>query len=418
MEDSRIAQRLRDQIVVFSGELTCGLCKPARRFVTEMLYGIQARQSVMLSEIGRSLNERIALKKTETRLSNELGREGLRERVMENLLRRASGRIGEDTLLALDLSDISKRYARGMEYMADVRDGSTGELSRGYWTLQVIGAELEETRVTPLYGHLYSQLAPGFVSENEEILRAVELVSHHTEGRGIWVMDRGADRRKLMGPLLDRGLRFIIRLVGDRHLICSGRPVLAAELAGRCPTLYADRYVREESGRERIYTIEYGYRRVRLPGRREKMTLVVVRGFGREPMMLLTNVEVKRSRRSCSFVVQSYVRRWQIEDTIRCTKQSYGVENVRLLSYERLQNMMVLVLCAMYFAAVYLGDRARLRILAHHALVAARRLFGIPDFRYYALADGIRRLLEGVRRPLLARAGSGPPELQTSFFNT
>jgi hypothetical protein len=51
-------------------------------------------------------------------------------------------------------------------------------------------------------------------------------------------------------------------------------------------------------------------------------------------------------------------------------------------------------------------------------LVAARRLFGIPDFRYYALADGIRKLLEGVRRPLLARVGAGPPELQTSFFNT
>jgi len=372
----------------------------------------------MLSDIGRSLNERIALKKTETRLSNELKRVGLRERVMENLLRKAGGRIGEETLLALDISDISKPYARGMEYMAQVRDGSTGELSRGYWTLQVIGAELEEMRVTPLYGHLYSQLAPGFVSENEEILGAVDTVSRHTEGRGIWVMDRGADRRKLYGPLLDRGLRFIVRLVGDRHLICSGRAVLARELAGRCSTLYADRYVREESGRESIYTIEYGYRRVRLPGRSEKLTLVVVKGFGQEPMMLLTNVEVRRTRRSCSFIVQSYIRRWQIEDTIRCTKQSYGVENVRVLSYERLQNMMVLVLCAMYFAAVYLGDRARLRILAHHALVAARRLFGIPDFRYYALADGIRKLLEGVRRPLLARGGTGPPELQTSFFNT
>ena len=418
MDDTRIAQRLRGQIVVFSGELSSGLCKPARRFVTEMLYGIQARRSVMLSEIGRSLNERIALKKTETRLSNELGRAGLGERVMENLLRRAAGRIGEDTLLALDLSDISKPYARGMEYLADVRDGSSGELSRGYWTLQVIGAELEETRVTPLYGHLYSQVAPGFVSENEEILCAVDVVSRHTEGRGIWVMDRGADRRKLYGPLLDRGLRFIIRLVGDRHLVCSGRPVLARELSYRCPTLYADRYVREESGRERIYTIEYGYRRVRLPGRREKLTLVVVKGFGEEPMMLLTNVEVRRTRRSCSFVVQSYVRRWQIEDTIRCTKQSYGVENVRVLSYERLQNMMVLVLCAMYFAAVYLGDRARLRILAHHALVAARRLFGIPDFRYYALADGIRRLLETVRKPFVVHGTTGPPGSQTLLFNT
>ena len=159
MDDSRTAVRLREQIVQFSGDLSCGLCKPARRFVAEAIYGIQAKKSVLLSEIARSLNERIPLKKTETRLSVELGREGLRECLGERLLAKASSRIGEDTLLVLDVSDIAKRYARRMEYMARVRDGSTGELADGYWTLQVIGAELDEVRVTPLYHHLYSQVA-------------------------------------------------------------------------------------------------------------------------------------------------------------------------------------------------------------------------------------------------------------------
>jgi hypothetical protein len=181
--------------------------------------------------------------------------------------------------------------------------------------------------------------------------------------------------------------------------------------------LYADRVVREDDGKERVYRIEYGYRRVKLPGRREQLTLVVVRGFGEEPMMLLTNVGVKRSRRSCQFILDSYLRRWQIEDTIRCMKQSYGLENVRVLSYCRLQNLMVLALCAMYFAAVYLGDRARLRILAHYALRAGRRLFGIPDFRYYALADGIKRLLEALRRPFVARLVSEPSLLQPNLFD-
>lgn len=417
MDDSRIAARLRDQIVRFSGELSRGLTKPARRFVAEAIYGIQARQSVILSEIARALNEPIALKKTETRLSNEAGRRGLRQQLRDNLLRLASSRVSADTLLVLDISDLTKPYARHMEYMARVRDGSKDQLSWGYWTLQVIGAELDEVKVTPLYYHLYSQVAPGFVSENEEILGCVRLVSSHMDSRGIWVMDRGGDRRKLYRPLLDMSQRFIMRLVGNRHLMCGGRPVLARDIAARCPMLYADRYVREESGSERVYVIEYGYRRVKLPGRREKLTLVVVRGFGEEPMMLLTNVDVRRTRRSCSFVMASYLRRWQIEDTIRCTKQSYDLENVRLLSYERLQNMMVLVLCAMYFAAVYLGDRARLRILAHHALRAAQRLFGIPDFRYYALADGIRRLLDGVRKPFDARQVSAQPQLQTSLFD-
>ena len=417
MDDSRIAVRLRDQVVRFSGELSRGLCKPARRFVAEGVYGIQARQSVLLSEIGRALNETIRLKKTENRLSNELSRSGLGDHLRENLLRMASSRVREDTLLVLDPSDITKPYARSMEYMTMVRDGSTGRIGNGYWTLQVIGAELDEVSVTPLYHRLYSHVAPGFESENTEILRCVRQVSCHTEGRGIWVVDRGGDRRKLYRPFLDMQLRFIIRLMGSRHVVCGGRQVLVRELAKKCPMLYADRVVKEDDGKERVYRIEYGYRRVKLPGRREKLTLVVVRGFGEEPLMLLTNVEVKRSRRSCSFILDSYLRRWQIEDTIRCMKQSYGLENVRVLSYERLQNLMVLALCAMYFAAVYLGDRARLRILAHHALRAGRRLFGIPDFRYYALADGIKRLLEALRRPFIARLVSEASLLQPNLFD-
>lgn len=51
------------------GELSSGLPKVARRFLAETLYGIQARQSVRLTEIARSLEEKIPLRKTQYRLS-------------------------------------------------------------------------------------------------------------------------------------------------------------------------------------------------------------------------------------------------------------------------------------------------------------------------------------------------------------
>jgi hypothetical protein len=71
------------------------------------------------------------------------------------------------------------------------------------------------------------------------------------------------------------------------------------------------------------------------------------------------------------------------------------MEGIRLLTYRRLQNMMALVLAVAYFAIVYLEIKTKLRVLARHVLKAARRLFGIPHFRFYALADGIRELLFG-----------------------
>jgi hypothetical protein len=127
-------------------------------------------------------------------------------------------------------------------------------------------------------------------------------------------------------------------------------------------------------------------------------------------------VEVERSRRSCWFVVQAYLRRWQIEETIRCMKQSYGIENVRLLTYGRLRNMMVLVLCAMYFAAVCIGEGVRLGVLAHYALEEAQRFYGIPNFRYYALAVGLGKLLRGSTRPFAGRKEPLLQEMQLSLF--
>jgi hypothetical protein len=418
MEYSKVSWKIREQIRKFSGELSSGICKTGGRFVAEAVYGIQARKSVMLSEIARSLNEDIRLKKTENRLSRQVKREGLGRTVEKNLLSLASRRIKKKTLLVVDLSDISKDHARRMEYMGRVRDGSTGEIKDGYWTLNVIGTEPDSVHITPLINRLYSQEAPDHDSENDEILKAVKTVSRAVENRGIFVIDRGADRRKLLHPLLNGEAKFIIRMVGTRHLVHGGRAVQAEELAAGCRMLYTEQVIREKDGKEVSCQVEYGYRKVKLPGRDEKLTMVVVKGFGEKPMLLLTNVKVRRSRRSCYFIVHSYIKRWNVEETIRCVKQSYDLENIRLLKYKGLQNMMVMSLCAMYFAAVHLGDSIRLGVLAHHALKEAKRFFGIPDFRYYALADGIKALLEGFREPFLPSGQLVIEKSQLPLFDT
>ena len=82
-----------------------------------------------LTEIGRFLEEPIALIKTETRLSRNLARPELAASVGEAVLAEGAGRIGERTLLILDLSDIAKPYAEKMEHLARMRDGSTGAIA-------------------------------------------------------------------------------------------------------------------------------------------------------------------------------------------------------------------------------------------------------------------------------------------------
>jgi hypothetical protein len=390
---ARTAQKLREQMVRFSGELSAGLPKVSRRFVAEMVFGIQARGSVRLTEVGRSLGERITLKKTEERLSRQLGRRGLDRKIQRRLIEQAAPRIEDDTLLVLDLSDVTKKYAEKMENLAQVRDGSEKELGWGYWTLNIVGANTKGTKIVPLYGRLFSHAVGGHQSENEEIREAVGEVAEVVGKRGIWVMDRGGDRRYIFNYLLPNKLRFMIRVRGDRGLRTAQGIDSAVNLARSCPMLFHETIVREEAGQERLIHLACGLRKVRLPNRREELTLVVVKGFGKEPLMILTNLNVRRSRKSIWHVVVSYVTRWRIEDVIRFVKQSYHLEDIRCLTYHRLQALMVLVTAAAYFAAVYLGLRMKLRVLAGHVLRASKRVFGIPDFRLYALADGIRQFL-------------------------
>ena len=153
---AQTAAKMREHLQAFSGRLSARLRKLARRFVVlkarlrhdaEALYGIAARGSVRLSEIGRSLEEPIPLIKTETRLSRNLARPEL-ACVGDAVLAEGAGRIG-----------------------------STGTIADGTWLAQVIGVENEDNAIVPLYAALYSQKAPDFVSENAEILIAIRTVA-------------------------------------------------------------------------------------------------------------------------------------------------------------------------------------------------------------------------------------------------
>jgi hypothetical protein len=361
-------------------------------------------QDVKLSNIARALKEDISLIRTEKRLSRNLKSSKLEEKRTQQLISMGSARVQPNTVLALDLSDIRKEYAQKMEHLATVRDGSTGELHAGYWLCDVTAAEVNGSEIVPLYQKLFSAEAKDFTSENAEVLSAVDLIRAHTQGRGIWTMDRGGDRKKLLEPLMDRSQRFVIRSTGKRTVIDrKGLQGSVAEVAGRCRLRYQARIIKIQDGQEKSYELRYGAEPIRLPGREEPLWLVVVAGFGEEPLMLLTNLPIRaKDSQSLWWIVQTYLTRWKIEETFRFVKQSYNLEDIRVMKYQRLKNLVVLVTAVAYFTATFLGQQMKLRILCEKLLIISQRFFGIPPFRFYALADGIRRIL--------SQATFSPPE--------
>ena len=99
-------------------------------------------------------------------------------------------------------------------------------------------------------------------------------------------------------------------------------------------------------------------------------------------MMLLTTLNAVRTRKALWEVVQGYLTRWRVEDTIRFIKQSYRLEHMRLLDYRRLKNMAALVVAVAYFAAAWLGKKVKLDALAKHVAKVSRKMFEVPEFFY------------------------------------
>ncbi len=75
--------------------------------------------------------------------------------------------------MIVDPTDLRKKYAKKIEYLATVREAGEKEGGLGYRVDTVVGAEKGSLEIVPPVTRLYSQGADDFVSQNEELLDAM-----------------------------------------------------------------------------------------------------------------------------------------------------------------------------------------------------------------------------------------------------
>jgi len=114
----------------------------------------------------------------------------------------------------------------------------------------------------------------------------------------------------------------VIRLQKNRDLIHKGIKKNCFLLASALPCPHETAIIKYEQGKEQKAAIFYNAVAVRLPGRDHPLLLVVVRGFGRQPMMLLTKAEESIWR-----IVEIYLTRWKWSQ-----KRFSNLERLRKLS--------------------------------------------------------------------------------------
>ncbi len=167
------------------------MTKPERRCLKEMVLGILKSKTVFVNQIAASLRESLKLKDVCKRLSSQYLKEDYAEKVINTHLETVSGSISKDNFILMDGTDISKKHAKYMEGLEFVKNGDTGKIGLGYNVLN-INAINTHKEITPLYSKAYSY-EMGALSSNTEIKKAVRAVKAHTNDKGCWIFDRGAD---------------------------------------------------------------------------------------------------------------------------------------------------------------------------------------------------------------------------------
>ena len=420
--------RFKAQLSKFSGILSKPLGKTNQRFFREMLYGIQASQDIKLSNIGRSLQENIALIKTEDRLSRNLSSEDFTDHINKEILRLADDKITDEMVIAIDPGDIMKPYARAMENLCGVWDGSQGQAAQGYHLCQVTAANLEHNKIVPLYCEAYSSKEKDYVSSTQKVKTVISAVIEKTGTHGIWAIDRMGDCNDIITHFTDNQLKFVTRLKLNRWLNTTnkngGQICVQAERLDRHMSLcHHAQLIKIEDGKETVINIVFGITKVCLPENPgEWFYAVLIKGFGQHPMVLIANLEVNiKESKAIYYIVEVYLTRWKCDECYRYIKQSYNLEDVRVRSYTAIRNTVAMVHAIAYFTSVYMGLSLKLKVAVQKIFILSKRFFGVPSFFQYAMADGIFELLKKARTGieqinLKGKTGNSSGPFQQSLF--
>lgn len=416
------------QLSKFSGIISKPFSKTTQRFFREMLYGIQASQDVKLSNISRSLQEDIALIKTEDRLSRNLSKEDISDHINTQIIRLADDKITDEMIISIDPGDIMKPYAKAMENLCGVWDGSEGEAASGYHLCQVTAANLEHNKIVPLYCEAYSSKEKDYISSTEKVKTVISKVIEKTGVQGVWAIDRMGDCEDIINHFTGNKLKFVTRLKLNRWLNTTnkngGKICVQAERLERHTEMNCKAQITKiDDGKETVINITFGITTVALPDNPNQLFYaVIIKGFGQHPMVLITNVEVNiKESKAIYYVVEVYLTRWKCDECYRYIKQSYNLEDVRVRSYTAIRNTVAMVHAIAYFTSVYMGLSLKLKVAVQKIFILSKRFFGVPTFFQYAMADGIFELLKKTRTGIedikfKGKTGNSSDDFQLSLF--
>lgn len=384
--------KMKREILNYSGKISAPLRKPDRKFFADMLYGILASGSCLLSEITQELHESTKKINVVDRLSQHLAK-GIPQKAEIEYLRFIRRKVPTDPVVYIDDSDVVKPEGYHFESLGIVRDGSASSndktiYEKGYHVTEAC-VMVGNRQPISLFSRIHSSNEKSFTSVNNitfaAIDRAVALFRKCT-----FAMDRGYDDNKIFLKLLDEQQNFVIRIRKNRKLYYQNRWFPASELCARRKGKIK-MCVRYEGADHEVWL---SHVKVRLTASKREVNLVLVYGISDTPMMLVTNKPVY-SKKDVKEIAKVYFHRWRIEEYFRAKKQLFQFEHFRVRSLTAINALNFFLSLAMTFLT-WIAMKTSSSLL-RSIIDASQPIKAKVFFFHYRIELGIRQLLSYAR---------------------
>ena len=126
VDDSTIAFRAKEQLGKFLGKVFTHFSKPRKKFLADMLYGIQASGDTQLSSVMRAINDDSGkCHAVEKRLSRNVADATIGDDIDKAILEAGAKFVRDDTLILVDPTEIRKEFGLKMEHVRNATSRSS-----------------------------------------------------------------------------------------------------------------------------------------------------------------------------------------------------------------------------------------------------------------------------------------------------
>src|SRR3989339_1596885 len=359
-----------------------GLTKPQKKALSEVVRGLFTAGEPILRHIAQ--DETKSAKKQAEKYSYHLGNVQIQEKVEELALKQAQKQIRKRTVIAYDLTDISKESAKKIEKLSKVWDGSKRKVATGF-SLHGVGIN---GILTKFQMHDSNQF-----TQNQIRKKIVTEIAEKLGKKGIWAVDRGNDDKQFF-KFLRQNLKvdFIARLRDNRQVVMkeTGDIIQVKNL---------------RAGKYAIYLMNKNNNNVDLSC---EYTLIIANHLeDKEPIRLIHSLKYGYSKNQ---IVNMYLERWGVENIFKREKEKFELEKIRVLKYEKFVNLVALVQLAVLVSTItFLKIQQSTNALIIGVLLYYKKFLKLKTLGFNL--DSFITFMKSVLKPLVFRLEKPPNQL-------